>query len=167
MGVYIKNTLGYRVNQCSKNALSNTEHSWVDNITNKDPVTIGVVHKQPDGSTAGIDSFTNELNKLCFILNNNKSTFYCAGDFNNNLMNLSSKDVVRGYANMLSSCNSRCLIDVPTQMNQTFSTLLDNIYINDLTMLILSGVLTNFDLSDNYSIFVIICKKTCHKNRQS
>ena len=81
-------------------------------------------------------------------------------------MNVSTKDVARRYANALISCNSRCLIDVPTRIGQTCSMLLDHIYTNDLTKPVSSGVLTNFDLSDHYSIFVIISKKTCHKNRQ-
>ena len=53
--------LRYRVNQCSKNVLSNTEHLWVDIMTNEDPITIGVVYRHPDDSTAGIDRFTDEL----------------------------------------------------------------------------------------------------------
>ena len=44
--------------------------------------------------------------------------------------------------------------------------LLDHICTNDLTKPVFSGVLTNFDLNDLYSIFVIISKKTCHENRQ-
>ena len=60
----------------------------------------------------------------------------------------------------------RASIDVPTRIGQTCSTLHDHIYTNDLTKPVSSGVLTNFDLSDHYSIFVIISKKTCHKNRQ-
>ena len=47
-GIYIKNTLNYGVNQCSKNIMSNTEHLWVDIITSKNPVTIGVVYRHPD-----------------------------------------------------------------------------------------------------------------------
>ena len=81
-------------------------------------------------------------------------------------MNVSSKDAVRRYANMLISCNSRCLTDVPTRIGRTCSTLRDHIYTNDLTKPSFSGVLTNSDLSDRCSIFAIIPKRTCHKNRQ-
>ena len=69
------------------------------NPINKNPVTIGVVYRHPDNSTARIDRFTDELNELFFMLNNNKSPFYCVGDFNVNLMNISSKDAVRRYSN--------------------------------------------------------------------
>ena len=40
VGIYIKNTLSYSVDQGSKNVLSNTEHLWVDIITNKYPIKI-------------------------------------------------------------------------------------------------------------------------------
>ena len=158
MGIYIKNRLNFSVNQCSKNVLSNTEHLWVDILTNKNTVTIGVVCRHPGDSTAGIDRFTDELNELFLTLNNSKSPFYCVGDFNVNLMNVSTKHLVSRYANKLISCNSRCLIDVPTRIDQTCNTLLDHIFANDLTKPVFSGVLTNFDLSDHYSIFVIISK---------
>ena len=88
MGIYIKNTLNYSVNKCSKNVLLNTEYRWVDIITNKNPVTIGVVCRHLDDSTAGIDRFTDELNELFPRLNNNKSEFYCVFNFNINLMNV-------------------------------------------------------------------------------
>ena len=53
--------------------------------------------------------------------------FYCLGDFNVNLLNVPNKDAVRKYANMLLSCNSQCLIDVPTRVTSISRTLLDHI----------------------------------------
>ena len=40
------------------------EHFWVSIITNKDPVTIGVVSRLSNDSTSEIDRFTDEVNKL-------------------------------------------------------------------------------------------------------
>ena len=37
VGICNKNTLRYSVNRCSKSLLSNTEHLWVDIITNNNP----------------------------------------------------------------------------------------------------------------------------------
>ena len=125
-----------------------------------------MVYKHPNDSTAGIDKFTDELNELFILLNNSKNPFYSLGDFNVNLMNISSNNAVRRYANMLISCNNRCLIDVSTRIGPTSSTLIDHLYTNDVTKSVVSGVLTNFDLSDHYAIFTII-SKVISKNRQT
>ena len=117
---------------------------WIDILGDNALPSIGVVglYKHPDDSTAGIDKFTDEL----FIsLNNSKNPFYCLGDFNVNLINISSNNAVRKYANMLISCINRCLIDVPTRIGPTSSTLIDHLYTNDMTKSVVSGVLTNFD----------------------
>ena len=67
---------------------------------------------------------------------------------------------------MLISCNNRCLIDVPTRIGPTSSTLIDHLYTNDVTKPVVSGVLTNFDLSDHFAIFTII-SRVSSKNRQT
>ena len=69
-----------------------------------------------------------------------------------------TKIAVRKYANMLLSCNSRCLIDVPTRVTAISRTLLDHIYTNDKSNSAVSGVLTTSDLSDHYGIFTIVPK---------
>ena len=169
VGICIKNTLKYSVNLHSKIVLTNAEHLWIDILDDKVPSSIGVVYKHPDDSTAGmIDKFTDELNELFISLNNSKNPFYCLGDFNVNLMNISSNNAVRRYANMLISCNNRRLIDVPTRIGPTSSTLIDHLYTNDVTKSVVSGVLTNFDLSDHYAIFTIRpISKVISKNRQT
>ena len=166
VGMYIKNTLKYSVNLHSKIVITNAEHLWIDILGDNVPSSIGVVYKHPDDSTAGIDKFTDELNELFISLNNSKNPFYCLGDFNVNLMNISSNNAVRRYANLLISCNNRCLIDVPTRIGPSSSTLIDHLYTNDVTKSVVSGVLTNFDLSDHYAIFTII-SKVISKNRQT
>ena len=65
---------------------------------------------------------------------------------------------------MLLSCNSRCLIDVPTRVTATSRTLLDLIYTNDKSNPAVSEVLTTSNLSDHYGIFTIVPKIKCQKN---
>ena len=122
------------------------------------------MNRHPDDSATAFDKFSEELNELLVLLNNTKWPFYCLGDFNVNLLNVSNKDAVRKYANMLLSCNSRCLIDVPTRVTSISRTLLDHIYTNDKSKSAVSGVLTTSDLSDYYGIFTIVPKIKCQKN---
>ena len=65
---------------------------------------------------------------------------------------------------MLISCNSRCLIEVPTRFCASTSTLIDHIYTNDKMNPTASGVLTTSDLSDHYGIFTIISEGIDKKN---
>ena len=122
------------------------------------------MYGHPDDSAIAIDKFNEEYNELLILLNNTKCPFYCLGDFNVNLLNVSNKDAVCKYANMLLSCNSRCLIDVPICVTATFRTLLDHIYANDKSNSAVSRVMTSSDLSDHYGIFTIVPKIKCPKN---
>ena len=122
------------------------------------------MYRHPDDSATAIDKFNEDFNELLVLLNNTKCPFYCLGDFNVNLLNVSNKDAVRKYAYMLLSCNSRCLIDVPTRVTATSRTLLDHIYTNDKSNSAASGVLTTSDLSDHYGIFPMVPKIKCQKN---
>ena len=64
--------------------------------------------------------------------------------------------MIRRYASMLMSCNCRCLIDKPTRIGSSSSTLIDHIYSNDKIEPVAAGVLTNANPSDHYGIFTII-----------
>ena len=122
------------------------------------------MYRHSDDWATAIDKFNEEFNELLVLLNNTKCPFYSLGDFHVNLLNVSDKDAVRKYANMLLSCNSRCLIDVPTRVTSISRTLLDHIYTNDKSNSAVLGVLTTSDLSDHYGIFTIVPKIKCQKN---
>ena len=114
LGLYIKDTIKFSINQCWKICLPNAEHLWVDIQTKRGPIAIGVEYRHPDNSATTIDKF-KEMNKLLVTLNMRKRPFYCIGDININLLKISDNDAIRRYASMLISCNCRCLIDVPTR----------------------------------------------------
>jgi len=65
---------------------------------------------------------------------------------------------------MLISCNCQCLINIPTRVTATSSTLIDHIYTNEKKKSKYSGVLVNSDLSDHYAVFTIIPKSIKHRN---
>ena len=167
VGVYIKDTIKFSINQCSKICLPNAEHLWVDIQTKSGPIAIRVVHRHPDISATTINKFNKKINELFLTLNMSKRPFYCIGDIHINLLKISKNDVIRRYASMLISCNCRCLIDVPTRFCASTSTLIDRIYTNDKMNPTASGVLTTSDLSDHYGIFIIISEDTDKKTLQN
>ena len=57
VGLYIKDTIKFSINQCSKTWSPNAEHLWVDVQTKREPITIGVVYRHLDNSATTIDKF--------------------------------------------------------------------------------------------------------------
>ena len=164
VGLYIKDTSKFSINQCSKICLPNAEHLWVDIQNKRRRIAIGVVYRHPDNSATTIDKFNQEMNELFLRLNMSKRPIYCLGDIKINLLKISKNDTIRRYASMLISCNCRCLIDVPTRFCTSTSTLDDHIYTNDKMNPTASGVLTTSDLSDHYGLFTIISEGIDKKN---
>ena len=124
--------------------------------TKRGSLVVGVIYRHPDNSSPGLDKFNEEINDLFLIINKNKSTLYCVGDFNINLLKLSDKAVIRRYASTLLSCNCRCLIDKPTRIGPSSSTLIDNVYSNNKSEPVAAGASTNANLGDHCGFFTII-----------
>ena len=154
VGLYIKNTSAYKIHEHNKAELTNAEHLWVKIQTTQESLVVGVVYRHPDQNVVSIDRFGDEFNELFLSLNCEKKEFYCVGDFNVDLMKITNKHAIRRYANMLLSCNCRCLIDVPTRVNSSSNTFIDHIYTNSKKKSLKSGVLSNIDISDHCSIFL-------------
>ena len=116
VGLYIKNTLAYKIDEHSKAELTNAEHLWVEIQTKQEFFVVVVVYKHPDENAVSIVRFNDEFNELLMSLNYEKKEFYCVRDFNIDLIKITNKEAVRRYANMLLSCNCQCLIDVPNEV---------------------------------------------------
>ena len=115
---------------------------------------IGVIYRHPVNTVTAIDDFCDKLNYLLLLI---KRPYYCVGDLNVNLsiLNRRPNDEIRRYANMLLSCNCKCLINVATRIMENSRSLLDHEYTNDKKSEITAGVLIS-DLSDHYGLYAII-----------
>ena len=153
--MYIKNTIKFKLNQYSNYLLPNSEHLWIDIHAKTGPIVVGVVYRYPIATASAVDNFKDCLNEILTSLNNSKKQYYCFGDFNINLMQISTNDSIRRYANMLLSCTCLSLTDLPTRISLTSKTLLNHIYTNNRKRRVVSGVLT-CDLSDHYATFAIV-----------
>ena len=85
------------------------------------------MYRHPIATASVVDNFKDSLNKILISLNNSKKQYYCFGDFNIDLMQISTNDSIRRYAHMLLSCTCLSLIDLPTRISLTSKTLLDHI----------------------------------------
>ena len=100
VGLYIKNTLAYKIQEHSKAELTNAEHLWVEIQTKQESFVVGVVYKHLDKNAVSIVRFNDEFNELLLSLNCEKKEFYCVGNFNVDLMEATRKQ----YADMQICC---------------------------------------------------------------
>jgi hypothetical protein len=113
---------------------------------------VGVTYKPPDYD---IMSFNESFSKLLDMLNKfKKHKIILSGDFNINLLNYQSHQPTEEFLDNILSHHQYPVILRPTRFSVTNSTLIDNIFINNITDDYYPGILIN-DLSDHLPIFYI------------
>ena len=129
----------------------------------KKPIVIGVIYRPPN---TNVSSFISD--HLNPVLTHNllrSKHCYIAGDFNINLLNQSSHLLTSQFIDTMFSFSFLPLINRPTRIAQTSSTLIDNIFTNSPPEHhIISGILTT-DISDHLPTFHIskhTASNTCH-----
>ena len=131
------------------------ESSFIEIINSKETNDIvGVIYRHPNMDTQNFidDKLNSLLNKLSF--ENNKK-IYIAGDFNFDLLKASNHTVTLNFINKMTSNFLLPVITLPTKINKTNDTLIDNIFTNQINPDIISGNLT-VDISDHIPSFMII-----------
>ena len=98
----------------------------------------------------------NYLSTTIESIHSSNKLVYLMGDFNIDLLKKDVHNISEHFSNMLHSFNFFPLINSPTRVTETSSTLIDNIFTNYLSEHT-SGVICS-DLSDHYPIFTIINK---------
>ena len=92
------------------------------------------------------------LNKTLQKIAKSKKTFALLGDFNINLLDYEKHSGVSDFYDLITSYGFRPLILQPTRVTKTSATLIDNIFINDLSCLSKGGNLVT-SISDHYMQF--------------
>ena len=115
-------------------------------------VVVGVIYRIPgtdlsifnDYYKTVMESIKSE-NKLCYIL----------GDFNINLLNSNNHNLSSDFLDLSFEYSFLPLITRPTRITNNSSTLIDNIFTNDLNVnTSLKGILLN-DITDHFPVFFI------------
>ena len=93
---------------------------------------------------------------------NNKVAYIC-GDFNVNLLNADTHKDTYNFSEMMCAHGLFPLIDKPTRIDIHSSTLIDNIFTNNVSCNCKRGILMN-DISDHLPIFTC-CEQPLFENR--
>ena len=114
----------------------------------KKNIIIGIVYRKP---SSNINDFTVSISNILHEILHENKLVYLMGDININLCHSSSKPV-NEFLNMMSSFSLFPVIDKPTRITNNTSSVIDNIFTNDISSHIIPGVIYS-DITDHFPIF--------------
>jgi exonuclease III len=125
------------------------------------PIVIGSLYRPPN---TDLTNLNKELENMLVPLNTINKCCYLCGDFNMNLLNIDTHHHTNEFLNTMSTYFFRPLIQVPTRITNTSSSLIDNIFTNSPSYKECPGLLMA-DISDHLPIFVILDSYSHQKNK--
>ena len=151
--MYIRNDLAFSLLQDLK--IEGIESIWIEILLPKTkPIVVGACYRPPKQNDF-LELFEQTLNKLrpdCEQI--------ILGDFNISFKNNTSS-ICKSYKNILNMFNLKQLINTPTRVTPTSSTIIDHIICNNQDKISQSGVIST-GVSDHFLTF---CTRKSHKEK--
>ena len=116
---------------------------------------LGNVYRLPLYGIDDLTSFTNEFTTLLNLLKTQSNFTYLCGDYNIDILKMSSNHICNTFYENVISCSFAPKITLPTRICDTTSTLIDNVYTNVLDKNHTSGILIR-PISDHQMYFCIM-----------
>ena len=156
VGLYIKDTLQFRLRDDLSLNLPNCEDLWIQIKCKMSDIILAVIYRHPNKK---ISSFQNKICDRISSLESNKSNYVICGDININTLENTSKTI--DYINALTSIGCKMTIRNPTRFaNNCSPSLLDHVYTNISSKNTSSGV-SVFEISDHLPIFFLLKHSKC------
>ena len=102
-----------------------------------------------------VNNFIEDLSSVLDIVQTRKKTAFICGDFNINLLSIADGGSALDFFNTLASFSFLPLISKPTRVQDSSTTLIDNIFCNNLNIIVRNGVILD-DTSDHFPIFITV-----------
>ena len=119
---------------------------------------IANIYKPPYEGSEDFDVFLKEFNDFVNLLQNYGHSSHICGDFNINLLKIHSKPHYNAFFENMLSSGFYPKITLPTRICDTSSTIIDNIYCNEIDCYGNSGIFINH-ISDHQAIFTTTSTK--------
>ena len=146
----------FKATQLNMTFTSTMWESQCVKITQSQPYTkqhiIGNIYRPPFEGSDDFDLFLQEFNDFVNIMSSYGHSSYICGDFNINLLKINTKPHYNNFFKNMLSAGFFPKITLPTRICDTSSTLIDNIYSNDLKSNDISGIFVSH-ISDHQAIF--------------
>ena len=147
--LYVHNSLNYTEIEKLSLCKENIETLFVKITNISEPLIIGVVYRPPNSP---LSDFNEEYEQILSELNGKKT--YILGDYNANILNVSSPQQDK-FQEVVFSSGFTPTISIPThQMPHCVRTCIDNIHTNDIDPTTVSGVIKN-KISHHHPIFLM------------
>ena len=118
----------------------------------KDKIIIGTIYKPPSNN---YDDFETLLNSILQQIDKEKKTCILMGDFNIDLLKYEHNNNTNRFIYQMYSSHFYPVINKPTRITASTATIIDNIFINDIDINCINGILIN-DLSDHLPVFQVL-----------
>ena len=116
---------------------------------------IGSVYRLPSYVNIDIEIFTEEYTELLNNLRSRSKFVYLCGDYNIDLLKISTNNVFNKFYENITSCGFIPKITLPTRICDTTSTLIDNVYTNAIDKSHICGILIH-PISDHQMYFCVL-----------
>lgn len=115
------------------------------------PILIGALYRPPN---TNFDMFTDALQGMLTMISNERKVVYLMGDFNVHLDKIETDRNAQEFSDIMHSFSLQPLIDKPSRITPTSSSLIDNIFTNQVSDKMHSGLLYT-DISDHLVTFAL------------
>lgn len=147
VGLYVKDNIKFTV----INLTNTIEQQWLKFSLNKTTFVVGVVYRPPSMSCVNfLEVFESSVSTVIPLADK----VFCVGDFNINLLHYESSEV-KSACEVFESLGLVQVIDVPTRITPSSSTLIDFILTTDKEMVITSGAESGALVSDHEFVYCI------------
>ena len=160
VAIYINNKLDAIERHDLNSVNSSYEAIWVEIKQKSRNIICACVYRHPNSNDS---DFTNYISNCLKKINKEKKESYIAGDFNYDLLKYDTNARNSDFLNIMSSFGFLPSILQPTRITEFTSTLIDNIYSNNVDQASRSGnILISF--ADHFTHFISI-NKFINKNK--
>ena len=154
VGFYIRKDVQFKVRTDLNHNYGSFESLFIEALFSDRNVVVGVIYRPPNSSLV---TFLNDMSNLVSIINQSKKTCVFLGDFNIDILQYDSNSNGTSFVDAMFSDSFMPLITKRTRITDSSSTLIDNIYCNNVNIFTFSGILVS-DVSDH---FPVVCSSTC------
>ncbi|XP_031331265.1 uncharacterized protein LOC116181009 isoform X1 [Photinus pyralis] len=156
VGIYVKSEFVFSILEQSESH-SASEQLWILLKINRIQLALGILYRRQE---FGCDVFLSELENSVVSVLPITDEIVCLGDFNINMLNLNNRDTLK-YTTMIDFFSLKQIIQEPTRVTRTTSTLIDHILVSEGKVIIECGVIGSHGLSDHCLIY---CQYPLHSN---
>ena len=154
VAIYVNNKIDAFERHDLNSVSDSFEAIWVEVKQKSRNIICACVYRHPNSKDS---DFTNYISNCLSRINKEKKESYIAGDFNYDLLKYDTNVKNADFLNLMSSYGFLPLILQPTRITEFTSTLIDNIYSNNMDQPCIGGnVLISF--ADHFTQFISIKK---------